>query len=557
MRSLVALVLICGAAFAQSGTAPKFTVAEIKTSPHTFLAGVRGPFFGGDRYELRYATLVDLIHAAYGVDAERIYGGPGWIEYDRFDVMAIAPKGSTAESRKLMLQSLLADRFGVKLHNDSKPMTAYKLTAGKNTKLQEAAGGGSGCEFKVENNGPPPQRAAPGEPQPPIQLPIFVYGCKSTTMATFATLLGGNPAAGQYFDNKIVVDNTELQGAFDFTLRFTPKVPANIQTKGDSIPLFDAVEKQLGLKLELSTAPLPVIMVDTANEKPTENPPEVAKSFPPTPTEFDVAEIKPSASTPGPGVQPELKNGRVIIPGITLQNLMWIAWSLTPNDEIVGAPKWLNSDRFDLIAKAPDGVALGDLMPTAGRSIPFNIDALQPMIKSLLIERFQMKFHMEDRPQSTYTLIATKPKLTPADPNGRTKWIEGPGADGKDPRKANPVLGRLVTCQNMSMKQFAALLQEIAPGYIHNPVVDATGLEGNWDFTFNFSGAGALQGGGGERRGDGPPAGTPGSDAASDPNGALSLLDALPKQLGLKLEMQKRPVPTLVIDHIDQKPSEN
>ena len=83
------------------------------------------------------------------------------------------------------------------------------------------------------------------------------------------------------------------------------------------------------------------------------------------------------------------------------------------------------------------------------------------------------------------------------------------------------------------------------------PVLDATGLEGGWDFTFYFSAIGQLQGGGDRRGGEGA------TEGASDPTGALSLLDALPKQLGLKLEMQKRPLPVLVIDHIEQKPTDN
>jgi len=55
---------------------------------------------------------------------------------------------------------------------------------------------------------------------------------------------------------------------------------------------------------------------------------------------------------------PEIKNGRVIVPGITLQDLIGAAWDLNGPNEIVNAPKWLNTDRFDLIAKAPAGVAL-------------------------------------------------------------------------------------------------------------------------------------------------------------------------------------------------------
>jgi len=95
--------------------------------------------------------------------------------------------------------------------------------------------------------------------------------------------------------------------------------------------------------------------------------------------------------------------------------------------------------------------------------------------------------------------------------------------------------------------------------------VDDTGLEGGYDFTLSFSAAGLLQSGGpgrgGEQAGPAAPA-APNAPAggvagASDPNGALSLFDAMNKQLGLKLEMQKRPMPVLVIDHVEEKPTDN
>jgi uncharacterized protein (TIGR03435 family) len=108
------------------------------------------------------------------------------------------------------------------------------------------------------------------------------------------------------------------------------------------------------------------------------------------------------------------------------------------------------------------------------------------------------------------------------------------------------------------MAEFAELLPGIAPGYIHNEVLDKTGLEGGWDFTLSFSGNGfQTAGGGGGRGGDGsaPPSGA--TTEASDPSGGLSLMDAMQKQVGLKLEMQKRPFPVIVIDHIEQKPTNN
>ncbi len=84
--------------------------------------------------------------------------------------------------------------------------------------------------------------------------------------------------------------------------------------------------------------------------------------------------------------------------------------------------------------------------------------------------------------------------------------------------------------------------------------MDTTGLDGAWDFTLSFSTAGVARNGG-------APAAGPGGDAAalaaSDPSGAVTLFEAVTKQLGLKLEMQKRPMPVLVIDHVEEKPTEN
>jgi uncharacterized protein (TIGR03435 family) len=553
--SLVALM--SGAAFAQPAeTTPRFEAADIHGSPRSTIPVTKGPFYSGGRYELRFATMADLIHTAYGIDTERVFGGPSWLEMDRFDVIAKTPARSTAESRKLMLQSLLADRFGLVVHNDNKPVTAWRLTAVK-PKLQEGDGSGeTGCNFKVESSQAP---AGPPEKERVIALPVLSYTCRNTSMSSFAGLMTAIPGAGQYFDNKPVVDQTGLAGVWDFTVSYTPRIPPGIATTGESKPLPDAVEKQLGLKLELAKTPVPVLVVDSVQEKPTPNPPDMAKIFPPPPTEFDVAEIKPSAAAQGGGrggPQPEIKNGRLILPGITLKNLVMLAWDLNSDEALIGAPKWLDSDRFDVIAKAPEGVAIGDLTAQTARSISINIDALRPMLRSLLVDRFKMVVHTEERPMPRYTLVAMKPKLQKADPAARTKWTEGPGEDSKDPRKANPVLGRLVTCQNVTMAQFAELLPGIAPGYIRNEVIDATGLQGGWDFTLSFSPAGAGQVGGG-RGGDGPPPGPGGANEASDPSGALSLLDALPKQLGLKLEMQKRPTPVVVIDHVDQKPTDN
>jgi len=136
--------------------------------------------------------------------------------------------------------------------------------------------------------------------------------------------------------------------------------------------------------------------------------------------------------------------------------------------------------------------------------------------------------------------------MSKADPATRTGCYEGPGPDGKDPRVANPLLSRLLYCRNMTMAQFADLLPQQVNGYVHSAVLDKTGLTDAYDFTLSFSGIGILQD---------SLKGQPGG--GTDPNGAISFPEAVSKQLGLKLELEKRPAPVLVIDHVEQKPTEN
>lgn len=555
MRSFVCLSLLSilpASAFAQSTeTASKFEVADVHSSPRTSTPIAQGPFFSNGRYELRFATMRDLVHTAYDVDPERIYGGPSWLEMDRFDIFARVQPGSTVESRRLMLQALLADRFKLVVHKDTRPATAFALTAAKNNRLQQSDGSGEpGCHLSTENTGSP-DGATPGV----IRLPTIVYTCRNTTMASFASQILDMPQANQILNNRLVVDQTGLEGAWDFTLKFTPRVPAGIPVSGESIPMPAGLEK-IGLKLELAKVPLPVLVVDSVEEKPTANSPEVAKAFPPLPTEFEVADIKLSPPGPPggqPNRQPDIKNGRLYLPGMSLKNLILIAWDLNGDEHLVNAPKWLDDDRFDILAKAPTEVNLGDLALGGQRSsISLNIEAIRPMLRSLVIDRFKLVAHTEERPLNGYVLTAPKPKLTKADPAERTKWHEGVDPDAKDAKNINAALGRVVTCQNVTMAQFAEMLPMIAGGYVHSTVVDRTGLKGGWDFTFYFSPAGALQ-----FNAPRDPNAPGGGLAAQDPNGAISLPDAVAKQLGLKLDQQKLPAQVLVIESVERRPTEN
>src|SRR3954454_8686236 len=90
------LALFSVAAFSQpTDKSPRFEAADVHSSPRTSQPIVRGPFVSPGRYELRFATMLDLIRIAYNVDPEKVNGGPSWLEMNRFDVLAKPPAGST------------------------------------------------------------------------------------------------------------------------------------------------------------------------------------------------------------------------------------------------------------------------------------------------------------------------------------------------------------------------------------------------------------------------------------------------------------------------------
>jgi uncharacterized protein (TIGR03435 family) len=157
---------------------------------------------------------------------------------------------------------------------------------------------------------------------------------------------------------------------------------------------------------------------------------------------------------------------------------------------------------------------------------------------------------MEDREMPAYTLVAGKPKMAKADPANRTACKEGPApASTQDARNKVLARNRLLTCRNITMKEFADQLDLLVSGYVKAPVLEATNLEGQWDFSLNFSGVNVLNAA--------LAAQGPGGGVAADPNGAISLEDAVKDQLGLKLEMGKRPTPVLTVGKALENPTEN
>ena len=176
------------------------------------------------------------------------------------------------------------------------------------------------------------------------------------------------------------------------------------------------------------------------------------------------------------------------------------------------------------------------------------------MLQNMLKDRFKMNSHFEDQMVTAYTLVAVRPKLKKAE-SGRTKCKQ---ERVRVTGRRNAIANNLVTCRNMTMAQFADQLQEISvfdeTPQLAFPVVDGTRLNGAWDFTFTFNPA---------LPGPAPiappttPNGLSGAETASDPADGDSLFEALEKQLGLRLQPQRRSYPVLVIDHLEERPTEN
>ena len=232
---------------------------------------------------------------------------------------------------------------------------------------------------------------------------------------------------------------------------------------------------------------------------------------------FEVATIKPSKpGEPGKGFR---MNGREFTTlNTSVNDLMTFTFGIHVR-QIVGAPAWFESEKYDLLA-TPD---------VEGQP---NHDQIRGMMQKLLADRFQLKFHRDKKELSVYAIVVTKggSKLTKSESDSQLPGLFFRG------------LGNL-PARNATMGEFAGLLQSAV---LDKPVVDQTGLAGRFDFTlkwtpdeFQFSGLGIK-----------PAAPADNADAPPD------LFTAMQQQLGLKLESTKAPADVLVIDHVE-KPSEN
>jgi len=239
------LALAAYTTFAQNAAPPPaFEVASVKTAPpNEPLDFLVQP---GGRLTITNLTLNVILRQAFGVMAYQITGGPKWLDTDRFDIEAKAQGNPPREQVIAMLQTLLADRFQLKVHRETREGDVYALVVAKGgPKLKESTAQDS--HMYLYRNTPP-------------ELPGVSY----TTVGQKASMamLAGRLAE---MEERPVLDRTELKGEYDFKLDYA--IDNNPET-GPSI--FSALQEQLGLKLEAAKGPVEILVVDKA-EKPSAN----------------------------------------------------------------------------------------------------------------------------------------------------------------------------------------------------------------------------------------------------------------------------------------------
>ncbi len=235
-KAAVFFLLACAVAPAQQPLA--FEVATVK--PLEGFANAHANF-SGPRITLSGYALEGLVMDAYGVESWQLVGGPVWRDTDPFEIVAKAPGNAapTPEQRRQMLQSLLEDRFKLKVHRELRDAPVYAMVLAKNgPKLTKSSAADSfysvgGHEMKFQKE----------------------------TMESLAKQLSSSARLG-----RPVLDKTALAGEWDFTLNFMPNPPPDANVPD----VFTALQEQLGLKLESQKAPVEHLIIDHA-EKPSPN----------------------------------------------------------------------------------------------------------------------------------------------------------------------------------------------------------------------------------------------------------------------------------------------
>ena len=246
-------VFLAGVLYAQ--TVPTFDVTSVKPNKSVDRRFGITPSPGG-LVRATNTTLRQLINAAYGTPDFRIIGATGWMTTDRFDIEAKATGDPPRAQLLLMLQSLLADRFKLVVHRETRELPTYDLVVAKGVpKFKEGKCFG----------------------QPGLQNPCGAFSGSATHFFARAAKIDQLTLFLSSHESRVVVDKTGVTGEYDMDLTWTPvDAPLGPGDAGQAPPdpngpsIFTALQEQLGLRLEPSKGPVEILVIQNA-EKPAEN----------------------------------------------------------------------------------------------------------------------------------------------------------------------------------------------------------------------------------------------------------------------------------------------
>jgi uncharacterized protein (TIGR03435 family) len=330
---------------------------------------------------------------------------------------------------------MLAERFKLKTHFETKEGTVYALAVGKDG---------------------PKMKPSPTD-MPPRLVTSFGNGHISSgwmpmrAMAALLTQELGHP----------VIDKTGLTGDYVVTLDWAPTEGAvgrdseQAGTPGDVAKpsLFTAVEEQLGLKLGAQKGPIETLAIDAA-EKPSVDGAELQAP----PAEFAVSTVKLDKSESNFSSGIDTEHGMLRAENVTLKRCIMGSYGVGP-EQVVGGPDWADTLRFDIVAKADQ---------------PVQDDAvMNVMLQRLLADRFKLGLHRETRTLEAYVLEVDKKGA---------KLAAAKGGDSSTNTETNQA-GVTITARNTGM----GLLAEDLARVVDLPVLDQTGLKGIYDFTLHWT----------------------------------------------------------------------
>ena len=293
-----AISVVCGQ--------PRFEVASVKPGPPDGIGSMNGgllpvgPFnqtnHDPGRITWTNVRLGRVMQVAFDLPAARI-SGPDWLRDDVVTIVATVPPGTSVGDFRLMVQNLLAERFKLAVHRETKQVSGYALEVARNgPKLKESGqepAKQSKSDTKSENRRDEACRGCNnivmqdqnGFPAPRPGNPVFLPGAGfSATIAVngknrASILNGGTQAIADYLGNAIgspVEDRTGLTGIYDVHLEFVPD-PSGTEPNAAAAAaepgtgIFDAVQSQLGLKLVAAKVPVETLVIDHVEKVPTEN----------------------------------------------------------------------------------------------------------------------------------------------------------------------------------------------------------------------------------------------------------------------------------------------